>query len=479
MQTPRFAPVTLLLLGALAFAGCDEVVPNQPQTPDGGAVQDAEGRPLTFPQLSSQDEAQYADMVVGADGTLHAIYQDKSKQHDRPQVYHRASTDGGATWSEEVNLLEDDLTSQAGFVRAAVDGAGRVYALWKTYKGFDSVDASGGNAGTVAYRALENGQWGPITTVGPIDQVMGWFPDTAPDGTLHLVWSETLPREGGSFTPDWQAGRIKQATLSGAAVGEARVVFEAPPQRVGDSPVVNYDGYRGLQGYVDAAGTAHFVALKTVTRPEVGAPSDLVDVVHFDGARETPLLKVATLEAVGAAPIRWSPPVLLQDAAGQEHLVVLDQGRAPAAVLAYAPPSAEAPKVIYQPQDAKGEIRGMRAYQGPEGRIAAIVSAKDGVDHHDALVARFDGTQWGQPINVTNNQAREAFWTKNTDVDTDFSELKVYSAQMGAGAFDPAGRLNLLLVNKEIVTVMGNNVGLSGSGFVGSNSTSHVYFHRL
>ncbi|MFP5503749.1 MAG: sialidase family protein, partial [Candidatus Sericytochromatia bacterium] len=310
MQTSRLAPVTLLLLGALAFAGCDEVVPNLPQTPDGGAVQDGDGRPLTFPQLSSQKEAQFASMVVGADGTLHAIYQDKNQQHFRPQVYHRASTDGGATWSEEINLLEDDPTSQAGFVRAAVDGQGRVYAFWKTYKGFDIVEASGGSVGTVAYRALVNGQWSPITTVGTIDQVMGWFADTAPDGTLHLVWSETMPREGGGFTPDWQAGRIKQATLSGATVGEARVVFEAPPQRVGESPVVNYDGYRGLEGYVDAAGTAHFVALKTVTTAEVGAPSDLVDVVHFDGANETPVLKVAGLEAVGAAPIRWSPPML-------------------------------------------------------------------------------------------------------------------------------------------------------------------------
>lgn len=470
-----------LSASVLLLAGCPDDMPTVPGAPGESAAIGADGKPVDLLKLAEDQEAKYTDLAVGADGTVHAIYQ---AQHPRTRVTHvfyRASADGGATWSEPRDLMEDEGSTQAGFVRLIIDGAGRVYAFWETYAGFDVVDPSGGDVSTLAYRALVNGSWTPAAAVGEPKEVVGWFPAVAPDGQLHVVWSETIAGPNGR-SAHWQAGAVRQATLSGGTVGAAKAVLTSPEVRLGTSSVFNFHGYRGLRGYVDAAGTAHFTALKSIATPEEGAKTEPVSVVHWDGATETPLLEVNQLEAIFQKQTAY-PPTLWLDAAGQEHLTVVNQFRTRPAVEDYAPPTSRTPTLVYQLSGEKGNIRGVQVQPGAGGRAAAILEMHDtgkADAKHDLWAATFDGRRWTAPVNVTNNEARMAFASEQTSADTSYSTLRTYSAQYGAGAFDAAGRLLLSFVNTEIQSIMRETTLSSGTGGAfGSNSTTNVYFHKL
>jgi hypothetical protein len=470
-----------LSASVLLLVGCPDDMPTTPGTPGTPATVGADGKPVDLLKLAENQDAKYTDVAVGADGTVHTIYQAQHPRTRVPHVFYRASADGGGTWSEPRDLLDDEPATQAGFVRLAVDGAGRVYAFWETYAGFDVVDPSGGDVSTLAYRALVGGDWTPAATVGEPKQVVGWFPAVAPDGQLHVVWSETIAGPNGR-SPHWQAGAIRQATLSGGTVGAAKAVLTSPEVRLGTSSVVNFHGYRGLRGYVDAAGVAHFTALKAIATPEEGAKTEPVSVVHWDGATETPLFEVAKLEAI-LQKQTYHPPTLWLDAAGQEHLTVVNQFLARPAVEDYAPPTSQTPTLVYQLSGEKGNIRGVQVQPGAGGRAAAMLEMHDtgkADAKHDLWAATFDGRRWTAPVNVTNNGARVAFADAQTSANTSYSTLTTYSAQYGAGAFDAAGRLYLSFVNTEIQSIMRETTVSGGtSGAFGSNSTTNVYFHKL
>jgi hypothetical protein len=469
-----------LSASVLLLAGCPDEMPTTPGTPGAPATVDADGKPVDLLKLAENQEAKYTDVAIGADGTVHAIYQ---AQHPRtlvPHVFYRASTDGGANWSEPLDLMENE-TTQAGFVRLMVDGAGRVYAFWKTYTGFGLVDASGGENSTLAYRTLVGGSWTPTSTIGTPEAVVGWFPTLAPDGQLHVVWSETVPLASGR-SPYWEAGLIRQATLTGGTVGAAKEVLKSPAIQLGTSDVIKFHGYRGLRGYVDAAGVAHFTALKSIATPDFGSKTEPISVVHWDGTTEKDLFEVVKLEAVFQKQL-YHPPLLWLDAAGKEHLTVVNQYLTRPAVQDFSPPAAQAPTVVYQMNSEKGNIRGVQMQPGPGGRAAVVMQMHD-TDRadakHDLWAAAFDGQRWATPVNVTNNAAREAFQSRQTSANTSYSTLTTYSAQYGAGAFDVAGRLYLSFVNTEIQSIMRETTVSSGtSGAFGSNSTTNVYFHKL
>jgi hypothetical protein len=256
----------------------------------------------------------------------------------------------------------------------------------------------------------------------------------------------------------------------------------SPEVRLGTSSVVNFHGYRGLRGYVDAAGVAHFTALKSIATPEEGAKTEPVSVVHWDGTTETSLLEVAKLEAILQKQTAH-PPTLWLDAAGQEHLTVVNQFLTRPAVEDYAPPTSQTPTLVYQLSGEKGHIRGVQVQPGVGGRAIAMLAMHDtgkADARHDMWAAAFDGRRWTAPVNVTNNEARVAFADAQTSANTSYSTLTTYSAQYGAGAFDAAGRLYLSFVNTEIQSIMRETTVSGGTGGAfGSNSTTNVYFHKL
>ncbi|PKL76091.1 MAG: hypothetical protein CVV27_12020, partial [Candidatus Melainabacteria bacterium HGW-Melainabacteria-1] len=425
-----------LLVGlTFTLSGCPDtpLLPGQETETNTGLTQDANGDPLDFTKLSEQEAANYSDIAVGPDGTLHALFTEQSKSLMRPQVYYRASRDGGQSWSETRNLLAEDPVSQAGFIRIAVDGEGRVYAFWKTYKGFDMVDPSGGNAGTLMLRVLENGSWSAASTLGTPGQVVSWFPATAPDGRLHLVWNETIQQLDGDYASDWEAGRIRQASLQGPSLEAVRDIHRAKAVQLGSSNVYYYDGYKGLSGYVDERGAAHFSALK-MPAGEKGTPTSPIEVVHFDGNAERTVMPVAALEAV-LKPITRTPPQLLRDAQGREHLLVLRQNADRPALLDIDPASPESPTTIYQLGSSKGDIRGFQVTQSRDGQLAALIGLHDtgkSDARHDLYVARLGNSGWGTALNLTDNVARADFVQTRTSGSTSFSQLTAYSAKYAA-----------------------------------------------
>jgi hypothetical protein len=477
--------VLAALVVAALLAGCDT-----PRTPtDGsplGAAPGATAAPSMVTEaplqpISTQDEARYTDVVATADGKLHVIVQDKDTQSGRPQVYYRASSDGGATWSQAVNLLENDLTSQAGFVRLVADGQGRVYAFWKTYAGFDVVDPSGGNAGTLTYRVLDGGEWRAATPVGTAGQVVGWVPLVGPDGALRVVWSEPPKGPDGRYRPDWQAGLVRSAIVAGDAVGGANDVYSAPAL-VQTPEVLHYDGYKGFSGYVDASGGLHLAALKTTAQADGNGPTTPDSIATWDGHAWKTLFPTGRFEALSRK-LTTTPPVLWRDGAGAEHLLLLNQALDQAALQDYRTDRLDAPTTVYALKNVKGGIGGFQASVGPSGRLAAFLEAHDAADvilPDDFLVLRFDGTTWQPPVNVTSNQARATLADTQLTRQTEVSKLVTYSARFGAGAFDAQGRLATAFVNTEIVTVMEKVEAWRGtSGFVGTNSSTHAYFQKI
>lgn len=478
----RFSAVfgAVLVSATLAVAGCETGTPAQPNQP-GQAALGADGKPVDFTKLAEDVESKYVDLAIDGAGTLHMIYQAQHKKTYKPHVFYRASTDGGANWSAPVDLMEEDTTTQAGFIRLAVDGQGDVYAFWKTYDGFDVVDPSGGENGTLTYRALSGGRWGAPVVLGEPDQVVGFFPAVAPGGRLHVVWSEPLKDGNGYFAPYWEAGRVRQAEITAGVPAAARDILQAPPVQLESSNVFKSNGYRGMSGYIDAQGRAHFVALKAIADATAGSDSTPKEVVYWNGAAETTLMPAARLEAVSQKPTSH-PPTLLRDGAGRDHVLVLNQQLERPALLDYDPAAPTTPTTVVQLQNASGNIRGFQAHERA-GAIAVTLAMHDtprADAKHDLVALAYAGGKWGAPVNVTNNAARAEFVSKATSAVTTYSKLETHSALYGAAALDAQGKLNVAFVNTVIEMIMRTTETRAGDGGAyGSNSKTHVFFHKL
>jgi hypothetical protein len=224
------------------------------------------------------------------------------------------------------------------------------------------------------------------------------------------------------------------------------------------------------------------VALKIPTKPEVGAPSKLEQLVYWDGKQESTVLPVPQLEAV-LKPITANPPSLVLDAAGREHLLVTNQGRERASLEDYSPVTSPTPSAIFQLKSAKGDLRSVTVRQSTGGKIAVMVAANDTENagaRHDMFAIAFDGATWKPAVNLTTNAAREAFASQQTSANTEYSRLIQYSGQYGTGAFDAAGKLHMAFVNTEITSIMRTTETTAGTGGAfGTNSTTNVFFHRL
>lgn len=97
----------------------------------------------------------YQQLAVTAEGTLHIVY----NQTETPDlagssdVYHRASYDGGATWTEPRNITDDDPKLFAGqyFPNLSVAPNGRVDVVW-----WDTRETPGMRATDVYYSYSED-----------------------------------------------------------------------------------------------------------------------------------------------------------------------------------------------------------------------------------------------------------------------------------------------------------------------------------
>jgi len=409
---------------------------------------------LTYQLLSQRPTGHYSDAAVAPDGSIHVAYSEAGERFGETRhLYHQSSTDGGHTWSQRQNLSHEyDRNFGAGFHRIVIDGKGRVYVVWKPHNHQDT--PCGNSEGDLVFRVLDGGSWSKPIRVGTEKHVLGWFPSVNPAGIAHLVWNEDAPlrSDGSRWSGARNAMLVHQCVLDGPAA--------SPPVRIwGDKPILDdmtlgkrYPGYKGIRGYVDARGTAHWVAEK------IPAKIDHTDVelVHCDGVRETVLFQATRFGSVSLVDRQFnrSPLQLLVDSAGRQHVVFLDlKGEKPAVIDHMIGSNAE-PTIVRAAKALDGEISGVQAIQGAGGRMAVLMQVRDDRSKYefDLLLSTFDGTRWSPTVDLTGHRGPSAL-----PVAPGFKHL---DAHFAAGVFDRAGRLNLAVVQRERSGIYSVNPGV-------------------
>ena len=75
-------------------------------------------------------------LAVGPDGTLYAVWTDE--RNGDGDIYFARSTDGGATWSANVQVNDDAAEARQGNPALAVGPDGTLYAVWEDPRNGDS-----------------------------------------------------------------------------------------------------------------------------------------------------------------------------------------------------------------------------------------------------------------------------------------------------------------------------------------------------
>lgn len=399
------------------------------------------GKPTAFVAVSEFKQAKYNDLVVDPAATLHAVWQDRDPQTYHSYLFHRASRDGGATWGPLTNLSTGQPDGYTGIPRLMADAAGRVYAIWKVLdRGtsmFDEERLYYPVYGTLVYRVLEHGRWSPAIAVGSARTVLSWYPSVDPQGRVHLVWSES-PQPAVIGTGPANASIVQHAQLDGPMLRGISQVLNASAAGGANK------GYWGLSGYVNAQGSPRWIAVRET------AAADAPVLVYWNGSQESVLLNYRELKAGYA---EQSPPRLVRDRRGQEHLIWYNGDATQPAVLDYLIGQNAAPSVIYQLRGT-GKLNDFQISQGAAGQLIATaqIAGGDTAGLADLYVSIFENGTWSAPVNVTNNAARTRQAGVTDVTGRSLGIVKVANAAHAAAVYDSAGRLNLLMSNREIST---------------------------
>lgn len=457
---PRAATrrTAVLLTTALLGLGC---TPSADAAADAPAT-DAPAASVAEPvAVSSFDEATYTALVADRAGTLHAVWLDRNPETLRQAVYHRASPDGGRTWDEPTYLSEGQPDGYTGIPGIVADDAGRVYAVWKMLDRASSMAEqelrSTAAFGTLVYRVLENGRWSTVRSLGAERGVVAWFAATDPRGRAHVVWSEN-PDGGNFLSTTADAGTVRQAVLDGATPSGSRAVGAA-------SDGAGKLGYWSLSGYVDGGGMAHWVAVR-------GSDAEGRSVlVYSDGARERVLRDYRALaQAAGAR----TPPQLVLDAAGAEHLVLYEGSPRPR-VVDYAP-GVERPRAVLVTGADADAIQDFQL-SGAGGRVVTTlqVTGDDGNRLADLYVSTLNGDAWTTPTRLTDNALPPRVQGVTDSEARSLGTVKVWSTIHASVVPDRAGALHVLLTNRET----NRQVDTRAGGMSGASARSRAWFMTI
>jgi hypothetical protein len=407
--------------------------------------------------LSTFKEATYTALVADRAGALHAVWLDRNPESQRQAVYYRASPDGGRTWGDPAFLSEGQPDGYTGIPTVVADGAGRVYAVWKMVdRGTSMAETelrSRPAYGTLVYRTLENGRWSPVRTIGAERAVVAWFAATDPRGRTHVLWSEN-PDGAGFMSTTADARVVRQAQLDGATPRGGRVI----------SGPSSYDklGYWTLSGFVDAEGTAHWVAVR-------GSDAERRSVlVHSNGGRERmlPYYSSAAASDMGAR----TPPQLVADASGQERVVLYEGGARPKLV-DHSIAVERSPVVLATGTDADAIQDFQISTAG--GRIVATmqVTGADGNRLADLYVSTLNGDAWTTPARVTDNASRTRAQGVTDAQARSLGTVKVHSAIHASVVPSRAG-LHVLYTSRET----SRHVDTRAGGMSGASARSRAWF---
>ena len=477
----------------IPLTGCGKEKGSTSSGSSGASASASSGAPGEMVKLSKYKMSEYCDLAATPNGTLHAIFNDSPDYSKPTYVYYRSSTDGGATWSDAKNLSDDESGHVATFCRLVADGKGRVYAIWKYLERASLIDGPGGNEGGVfVYRCLDAGNWSKTISLNKSpDWGYSFFAAVDPKGTAHVVWSQISPDVAAS---KFHAGAsasiadlVQQVALDGPALGTPRGLVVPEPLKTEAQwkaqgvPYPSYEqltpkaeGIYNLRGYVDAAGTAHFIG----ERPK---PQSLV---YFDGKA---LKTVYTYIPYASGNTFNNPATLLVDASGVDHVIRSPEKAETPCVRDYlVGDKLEEPTDVVTIKDAgKGAIFNWQVAQGPKGKMAVLVSlsqtAKASPEDVELYVSYSDGKgKWTEPQVITNNVAAQKFTSSAIG-----SQYTTYNPRFSALIWDANGRPCVIMVNNAYTNTGLNTVGVTSSGraVTGSSgfSTSEpsVYFKKL
>lgn len=457
--------------------------------PDGNlSVMNKDGTPINGLKLSQYDQLiDSPNLAVGPDGVIHVAFIERQVASPFTFfVYHRQSADGGKSWSEPKNLSDDMPNIPVAHCRLLVDAQNRVYIIWRTglSDGFPTGDGSDVN---LVYRVLNNGKWSKIIPVHPPGSATAQnvgalfsFAVTDPAGNAAVVWNAcpntyhtNLLAGGWMGLPGIGNGLVFQATLDGKTAPTPKEIYMAKVTT--DPNNAEYgkscDTFSALDGYVDAAGAAHFIAIARAMRSqESGSQIDL-----FEDGKQTPVLKLPSAEMT-----TWvTPPKLLLDAQGRRHIIAFYNAGEHPNFRDYVIGSDDDPTAILAAKGPKGTCLGFQAYQGPGGHMAVVMQTSETGynDSGDSWISMSDGGTWSQPVCVTANAARASWASKNKGALLTVGTGDHYGPGAGAVAFDKDGHLLLALVN-----VKTGSFGLSAGGVMyasGSVASPMLFFYKF
>ncbi len=493
------APIAAVAPNATPAPAATARIPDRPLSKSpivvNNAVIQKNGKPVDGIKLSQHDMAIYSpSLAVAANGVIHVAFVEQHRTTYDLAAYHRSSSDGGQTWSEAKNLSEDMPKIQVGRCFALVDGRDRLYVIWRAGLGLNFIanpDPANAGQSNLMYRVLENGKWSKIIPVFPPgsketqdDGALAYFATVDAAGLVQVLWNcvpdkwhPELTHTSGTYHQHLSGignGLVFQATLDGATPGAQREVFLTAVAGRDEGGYGAYcDGLDALNGYVDAAGAPHFVAAVSRTHDSSLREKSWYELI--ENGKAGPMLGLPALSFHAWRDI----PTLLVDAAGKRHVVALYLGGEHPNIRDYLIGTDEEPVIIRAAASIKGTVDGFQAYQGPDGRMVAIMQMNDSGEraNGETYVSISTGKEWSTPVNVTNNYGRQSFASKQTSSQSNIAVSKSYYPGPAAAAFDRDGHLLLLMINNEYGLFGSSAFGVMLAG--GSSSTPTLQFLRL
>jgi hypothetical protein len=461
------------------------------------AVVDKTGKSVNGIKLSQHDMVIATPCIVAAaDGVIHVAFVEQHPNTYTYAVYYRSSSDNGKTWSAAKNMSEDMTDISVGRTLLLVDARNRVYVIWRAgLKQYASAGADAGSSGccNLLYRVLENGRWSKILFAQPPasaatqdDGALSFFAAIDAVGRAQVVWNSppakwhpelTSGDPNGTYHPAFPYigdGLVFQATLDGATATPPHEVFLSPINGKREDSMGTYcDGLDTINGYVDSTGAPHFVA--EITRSHDGSLGGKSTYEVVENGQVGPIISLPYLSFHASRDV----PILLLDASGRKHVIAMYYGGENPNIRDYLVGSDDEPTIIRATPNGKGTVDGFQAYQGPGGRMIAIMQMNDTGERAtgETYVSTSTGNGWTKPVNVTNNAGRRSFASKQTGSQSNVAiETSCYPGQ-AAATYDREGHLLLLMINNEYSLFGSTAFGVEIAG--GSSSTPTLQFLRF
>lgn len=375
--------------------------------------------------LSQYKHAAGSACVIGPDGTWHAVFQEKSTYGKPVFIYHRASRDGGATWSAPEAISDDGSGNGAGYPQMGKDAQGNVFAAWVRFgkDGFvvaeSTLDGPGGYVeGTLMLRRWNGRNWDAAQTVGNPGNARSFCLYNAVDGSLHIVWGE-------------QGSMIAHCPATG---GDGTVIVPADGIPC-DNPT--YNRPTNLCAIPDDKGGVILLAER-----------------KFDNKQELILWHDGRFVTVASDPKYQTrntfnhPSQMFADTGGRIHVVHMPYPESTAkAELWDIDPQTGKHTVIFSGLGGKDTIQNFQLVVGDGGRAHVTVQWSQGAaglaDCSDIAALSFDGARWSAPRGLTGNSRSESFFHKNLP-GGEVAVLERYYARHASMALDAKGQVHAL-----------------------------------